>query len=63
MGGETVILLVFGGPFLILCLIYAVCALYRRGRPVSRNRNASTPRIYISQQVPSVFTASKGSKK
>lgn len=63
MGSELIILLVFGAPFLILCLIYAVRALHRRRRGKPRCRADSAPRLYISQQVPSVFDTFKGGKK
>lgn len=59
MSSELIILLVFGTPFLILCLIYAIYAPRRRREGKQSRRAARTPRIYISQQVPSVFDTFK----
>lgn len=64
MSNEVAVLLVFGAPFLLLCLIYVAYALYRsRNEGQAENKRAArTPRLYISQQVPSVFDMFKKDK-
>lgn len=64
MSNEVIVLLVFGVPFLILCLIYAAYALYcgqNEGQAESK-RAARSPRLYITQQVPSVYDMFKKDK-
>ena len=64
MSGEAIALLVFGGPWLILCLIYALYAARRRQQGERQSsRSTGMPRIYVSQQVPSVFDTFKCHKK
>lgn len=64
MSNEVIVLLVFGAPFLLLCLIYILCALYRsQNEGQEENKDAArAPRLYITQQVPSVFDMFKKDK-
>ena len=64
MSNEVIVLLVFGAPFLLLCLVYVVYALYRsrsEGQAESKV-TVRTPRLYITQQFPSVFDVFKKNK-